>query len=228
HTKIFIRRMDNMNLDKDKLAYNGGSMTTFGARDFCLKVNDMIEGAGLSVYTPTNNKKINDKETLGNKDIARMIVAKDSEAIINADVRVFNGELTPGTLIETGQVLGMNDMSAIIMKTIEKMESLGHDDSSIKDTLWNICHYERSKDFILYDTDIRYHEQPEAGYRRSTFKHQYQRGVGMKLMNNQDGFIRFDTLQDTLDVIGQQTTEDVYNVKLDDDGNIKSVENIFE
>ena len=217
-----------MNLDKDKLAYNGGSMTTFGARDFCLKVNDMIEGAGLSVYTPSNNKKINDKESLGNKDIARMIVAKDSEAIINADVRVFNGELTAGTLIETGQVLGMNDMSAIIMKTIEKMESLGHDDTSIKDTLWNICHYERSKDFILYDTDIRYHEQPEAGYRRSTFKHQYQRGVGMKLMNNQDGFIRFDTLQDTLNIIGQQTTEDVYNVELDDDGNVESVKNIFE
>ena len=217
-----------MNLDKDKLAYNGGNMTTEAAKDFCLKVNDMIEGAGLSVYTPTNNKKINDKESLGNKDIARMIVAKDSEAIINADVRVFNGELTAGTLIETGQVLGMNDMSAIIMKTIEKMESLGHDDTSIKDTLWNICHYERSKDFILYDTDIRYHEQPEAGYRRSTFKHQYQRGVGMKLMNNQDGFIRFDTLQDTLSIIGQQTTEDVYNVELDDDGNVESVKNIFE
>ena len=217
-----------MNLDKDKLAYNGGSMTTEGARDFCLKVNDMIEGAGLSVYTPSNNKKINSKEDVGNKDIARMIVAKDSEAIINADVRVFNGELTPGTLIETGQVLGMNDMSAIIMKTIEKMESLGHDDTSIKDILWNICQYERNKDFILYDTDIRYHEQPEAGYRRSTFKHQYQRGVGMKLMNNQDGFIRFDTLQDALDVIGQKTTEDIYNVKLDDDGNVESVKNIFE
>ena len=93
-----------MNLDKDKLAYNGGSMTTEGAKDFCLKVNDMIEGAGLSVYTPSNNKKINSKEDVGNKDIARMIVAKDSEAIINADVRVFNGELTAGTLIETGQV----------------------------------------------------------------------------------------------------------------------------
>ena len=217
-----------MNLDKDKLAYNGGTLTTFGAKDFCLKVNDMIEGAGLSVYTPSNNKKINSKEDVGNKDIARMIVAKDSEAIINADVRVFNGELTPGTLIETGQVLGMNDMSAIIMKTIEKMESLGHDDTSIKDILWNICQYERNKDFVLYDTDIRYHEQPEAGYRRSTFKHQYQRGVGMKLMNNQDGFIRFDTLQDTLSIIGQQTTEDVYNVKMDDDGNIESVKNIFE
>src|SRR5699024_672605 len=220
--------MENMNLDKDKLAYNGGKMKTEATKEFCHKVNDMIEGAELSVYTPSNNKKINSKEDVGNKDIARMIVAKDSEAIINADVRVVNGEITPGTLIETGQVLGMNDMSNIIIKTIEKMEQIGHDDTSIKDTLWNICHYERNKDFILYDTDIRYHEEPETGYRRSTFKHQYQRGVGMKLMNNVDGYIRFNTLQDTLDLIGQKTTEDVYNVVMDDDGNIKSVENIFE
>ena len=217
-----------MNLDKDKLAYNGGNMTTEAAKDFCLKVNDIIEGAGLSVYTPTNNKKINSKEDVGNKDIARMIVAKDSEAIINSEVRIFNGELTPGTLIESGQVLGMNDMSNIIIKTIEKMEKLGHDDESIKDIIWNICHHEREKEFILYDTDIRYHEEPETGYKRSTFKHQYQRGLGMKLMNNKDGYIRFNTLQDTLNDIGQQTTEDVYNVKLDDDGNIESVKNIFE
>ena len=217
-----------MNLDKDKLAYNGGNMTTEAAKDFCLKVNDIIEGAGLSVYTPSNNKKINSKEDVGNKDIARMIVAKDSEAIINSEVRIFNGELTPGTLIESGQVLGMNDMSNIIIKTIEKMEKLGHDDESIKDIIWNICHYEREKEFVLYDTDIRYHEEPEVGYKRSTFKHQYQRGLGMKLMNNKDGYIRFNTLQDTLNDIGQQTTEDVYNVKLDDDGNIESVKNIFE
>ena len=213
---------------EDKLAYNGGSMTTESAKDFCLKVNDMIEGANLSVYTPSKNKEINDKDALGNKDIARMIVAKDSEAIINSEVRVFNGELTPGTLIESGQVLGMNDMSNIIIKTIEKMEKLGHDDESIKDIIWNICHYEREKEFVLYDTDIRYHEEPETGYRRSTFKHQYQRGLGMKLMNNKDGYIRFNTLQDTLDLIGQETTEDVYNVVMDDDGNIKSVQNIFE
>src|SRR5699024_8085807 len=155
--------MENMNLDKDKLAYNGGSMTTEGAKDFCLKVNDMIEGAGLSVYTPSNNKEINSKEDVGNKDIARMIVAKDSEAIINSDVRVFNGELTPGTLIETGKTLVMTDMSNIIIKTIETMEQLGHDDTSIKDTLWNICHYERNKEFVLYDTHIRDHEEPETG-----------------------------------------------------------------
>ena len=213
---------------EDKLAYNGGSMTTESAKDFCLKVNDMIEGANLSVYTPSKNKEINDKDALGNKDIARMIVAKDSEAIINSEVRVFNGELTPGTLIESGQVLGMNDMSNIIIKTIEKMEKLGHDDESIKDIIWNICHHEREKEFILYDTDIRYHEEPETGYKRSTFKHQYQRGLGMKLMNNKDGYIRFNTLQDTLNDIGEFGSESVYSVKMDNEGNVEDVTNIFE
>lgn len=213
---------------KDKLAYNGGSMTTESAKDFCLKVNDMIEGANLSVYTPSKNKEINDKDTLGNKDIARMIVAKDSEAIINSEVRVFNGELTPGTLIESGQVLGMNDMSEIIIKTIEKMEKLGHSDESIKDIIWNICNHEKEKDFILYDTDIRYHEEPESGYRRSTFKHQYQRGLGMKLMNSKYGYIRFKTLQEELDKVGELASDSVYTVKMDNEGNIEEVNNIFE
>lgn len=216
-----------MELDNNKLAYNGGNMTTQSAKDFCLKVNDMIEGANLSVYTPSNNKRINQKDEVGNKDIARMIVANDSEAIINSDVRVFNGELTPGTLIESGQVLGMYDMSAIIIKIIEKMEYLGHSDTSIKDALWNICTHEMSKDFILYDTDIRYHEEPEAGYRRSTFKHQYQRGLGMKLMNSKDGYIRFDTLQDILDKIGNTTAEKVYKVKMDDSGDVVNVDSVF-
>ena len=67
---------------EDKLAYNGGSMTTESAKDFCLKVNDMIEGANLSVYTPSKNKEINDKDALGNKDIARMIVAKDRKSVV--------------------------------------------------------------------------------------------------------------------------------------------------
>ena len=47
-------------------------------------------------------------------------------------------------------------------------------------------------------------------------------------MDNQDGYIRFQTLQDSLDLINESTTEDVYNVKLDDNGNIKEVSNIFE
>ena len=108
------------------------------------------------------------------------------------------------------------------------MEKLGHDDESIKDIIWNICHHEREKEFILYDTDIRYHEEPETGYKRSTFKHQYQRGLGMKLMNNKDGYIRFNTLQDTLNDIGKLGSESVYSVKMDNEGNVEDVTNIFE
>lgn len=215
-----------MNLDKDVLAYNGGSMTTVGARDFCLKVNDQLIKAGLTPYTPSNNKKINDKDSLGNKDIARMIVAKDSEAIINSDVRVFNGELTPGTLIETGQVLGMNDFANIIMMTIDKMEVLGKDGEEIKDIIWNICNSETSKDFILYDTDIRSHEEPESGYKRSKGFHQYQRGAGMKLMNDDKGYVRYSDLDNKLSKL--ETEEGLFTVNMDDDGNIKEVKNIFE
>ena len=47
-------------------------------------------------------------------------------------------------------------------------------------------------------------------------------------MDNKDGYIRFETLQETLDLIGEYTTEDVYNIKMDNNGNIESVQNIFE
>lgn len=215
-----------MDYTKYRLAYNGGSMTTQGAKDFCLKVNDIIEGADIEPYTPSKNKKINDKTTLGNKDIARMIVAKDSEAIINSDVRVFNAELSPGTLIESGQVLGMYDMSNIIYKTIETLKEENHSSDYILNAIQTICGYEMSKDFILYDTDIRYHEEPETGYRRSSFKHQYQRGLGMKLMGNDDGYIRFETLQNTLDKLLKTKTQ-IYSISMDDEGNIEEVNTIF-
>lgn len=211
---------------EDLLSYNGGSMTTFGSRDFCLKVDEQLKKAGLSPYTPSNNKEINDKDSVGNKDIARMIVAKDSEAIINSDVRTFNAEQTPGTLIETGQVLGMHDFAHIIQLTIEKMEEMGKDDEDIKDIIWNICASEIGKSFILYDTDIRSHQEPEAGYKRSKGYHQYQRGVGMKLMNDEDGYVRYENLDKELESIN--IDKSVFSVEMDNDGFIVDVKNIFE
>lgn len=182
-----------------RLVYNGGSMTTYQARDFQLKMNDIIEEAGLDVYTPSKNKSINDKEAVGNKDIAKMIVAKDSEAIINSDIRMFNNSGTVGTSIEIGQVLGMNDFANIIKKTIEQEEKREYGDLSeearlqgIIDHIWLLCRSELNKDFILFDVDVRSHDEPEAGYKRSKGYHQYERGVGMRLMRNEEGYLRLE------------------------------------
>ena len=183
----------------ERLVYNGGSMTTYQARDFQLKMNDIIEEAGLDVYTPSKNKSINDKEAIGNKDIAKMIVAKDSEAIINSDVRIFNNSGTVGTSIEIGQVLGMNDFANIIKKTIEQEEVKENNDLSeearlqgIIDYIWLLCNAELNKEFILFDVDVRSHDEPEAGYKRSKGYHQYERGVGMRLMRNEEGYLRLE------------------------------------
>ena len=182
-----------------RLVYNCGSMTMYQSRDFQLKMNDIIEGVGLDVYTPSKNKSINDKEAIGNKDIAKMIVAKDSEAIINSDVRIFNNSGTVGTSIEIGQVLGMNDFANIIKKTIEQEEVKENNDLSeearlqgIIDHIWLLCNAELNKEFILFDVDVRSHDEPEAGYKRSKGYHQYERGVGMRLMRNEEGYLRLE------------------------------------
>lgn len=213
---------------KKRLVYNGGSMTTYQARDFQLKMNDIIEGVGLDVYTPSKNKSINDKEAIGNKDIAKMIVAKDSEAIINSDIRMFNNSGTVGTSIEIGQVLGMNDFANIIKKTIEQEEKKEPEYKEISEEarlqgiiehIWRLCNAELNKEFILFDIDVRSHDEPEAGYKRSKGYHQYERGVGMRLMRNEEGYLHLEEqVIPKLDELGKASFDHSYkaNVRFDD------------
>lgn len=213
---------------KKRLVYNGGSMTTYQARDFQLKMNDIIEGVGLDVYTPSKNKSINDKEAIGNKDIAKMIVAKDSEAIINSDIRMFNNSGTVGTSIEIGQVLGMNDFANIIKKTIEQEEKKEPEYKEISEEarlqgiiehIWRLCNAELNKEFILFDIDVRSHDEPEAGYKRSKGYHQCERGVGMRLMRNEEGYLHLEEqVIPKLDELGKASFDHSYkaNVRFDD------------
>ncbi|WP_204256677.1 hypothetical protein [Mammaliicoccus sciuri] len=215
-----------------RLVYNGGSLTTYQARDFQLKMNDIIEESGLNVYTPSKNKSINDKEAVGNKDIAKMIVAKDSEAIINSDIRMFNNSGTVGTSIEIGQVLGMNDFANIIKKTIEQEETKEPEYEmteearlqGIIDHIWLLCNAELYKEFILFDVDVRSHNEPEAGYKRSKGYHQYERGVGMRLMRNEEGYLRLEEqVIPKLDELGKASFDHSYkaNVKFDDNDELQ-------
>lgn len=215
-----------------RLVYNGGSMTTYQARDFQLKMNDILEEAGLDVYTPSKNKTINDKEAVGNKDIAKMIVAKDSEAIINSDIRMFNNSGTVGTSIEIGQVLGMNDFANIIKKTIEQEETKEPEYEmteearlqGIIDHIWLLCNAELNKEFILFDVDVRSHNEPEAGYKRSKGYHQYERGVGMRLMRNEGGYLHLEEqVIPKLDELGKTSFDHSYkaNVKFDDNDELQ-------
>lgn len=218
---------------KKRLVYNGGSLTTYQARDFQLKMNDIIEEAGLDVYTPSKNKSINDKEAVGNKDIAKMIVAKDSEAIINSDIRMFNNSGTVGTSIEIGQVLGMNDFANIIKKTIEQEEKKEPEYKEISeearlqgiiDHIWRLCNAELNKEFILFDIDVRSHDEPEAGYKRSKGYHQYERGVGMRLMRNEEGYLRLEEqVIPKLDELGISSFDHSFkaNVKFDDNDELQ-------
>ena len=204
-----------------RYVYSGGSMTNLMGRDFQLFMADKLDQIGLETYTPSKNKTINDKEKLGNKDIAKMIVAKDSEAIINSNVRLFNNLQTTGTSIEIGQVLGMNDFANIIKQLIEKREEEGFDLEAIVNEIWCLCDAELDKEFLLFDVDVRSHNEPESGYRRSTGYHQYQRGVGIRLMRNEDGYLTYGETMEKLEEIKNKPYEEVYQVEFDDNDELK-------
>lgn len=200
-----------------RLTYNGGSMTNFMGRDFQLKMHDIMKEANLDPYTPSLNKSINDKNAVGNKDIAKMIVAKDSEGIINSSVRVFNNLGSTGSSIEVGQVLGMNDFANIIKQLIEKREGEEVDPQSIIDEIWCVATSELEKDFILFDVDVRSHNEPESGYKRSKGFHQYERGVGMRLMKNEDGYLRLEEeVIPSLHKIGKTVYDPAFEVEFNE------------
>lgn len=212
-----------------RLTYNGGSMTNYMGRDFQLKMNDIIVDSGLEPYTPSKNTTINDKEAVGNKDIAKMIVAKDSEAIINSNIRVFNNLGTIGTSIEIGQVLGMNDFANIVKQLIEKREEEGFDERAIIDEIWMFCQAEMSKEFILFDVDVRSHEEPEAGYKRSKGYHQYERGVGMRLMRSESGYLRLEEEAiPKLKELAKHPFEDVYEVEFNEKDELVLTKGLIE
>lgn len=224
-----------METEKKRLVYNGGSMTNYMGRDFQLYIGDKLEQIGLESYTPSKNKSINDKESLGNKDIAKMIVAKDSEAIINSNIRLFNNLQTTGTSIEIGQVLGMNDFANIIKQLIEKREKEPDIHSTedklqgIIDEIWMLCDTELSKDFILFDVDVRSHDEPESGYRRSTGYHQYQRGVGMRLMRNENGYLKLhEEAIPKLEELATKPFKDVYEVEFNDNDELVLTKGLTE
>lgn len=212
-----------------RTTYNGGSMTNFMGRDFQLKMHEIMKEANLDPVTPSLNKSINDKKVVGNKDIAKMIVAKDSEGIINSSVRVFNNLGTTGSSIEIGQVLGMNDFANIIKQLIEKREEEGVDANTIIDELWCVADSEMNKDFILFDVDVRSHDEAESGYRRSKGFHQFERGVGMRLMRNDNGYLRLEEEAiPKLHELGKEYYEPAFEVKFDDNDELVVVKGLKE
>lgn len=142
------------------------------------EVKQKIEEAGVEVYDPAS-QPFNNKTEVGNEDIARVIVAKDTEAIYNSDIRLMNTqEDNLGTSIEAGIIKGYRDHAEVIYQVIEQTAGV-LESEKILELIMEICEHEITKEYVPYHTDIRIHNEAEAGFRRSVGFHQFQRGVNL-------------------------------------------------
>src|SRR5699024_7834850 len=153
-------------------------MTTYPKQLMMKEVKQKIEEAGVEVYDPAS-QPFNNKTEVGNEDIARVIVAKDTEAIYNSDIRRMNTqEDNLGTSIEAGIIKGYRDHAEVIYQVIEQTAGV-LESEKILELIMEICEHEITKEYVPYHTDIRIHNEAEAGFRRSVGFHQFQRGENL-------------------------------------------------
>lgn len=217
------------------MLYNGGGMTSYAKQLMMKEVKKYLEDNNIEVYDPSS-QPFNDKKVVGGDDIARKIVAKDTEAIYNSKVHLMNTqEDNLGTSIEAGIIKGYKDHSQVIFQIIE--QTAGElTPEEVLGLIMNACEFEITKEYVPYHTDIRIHNEPEAGFRRSVGFHQFLRGVNLTLGayhidDGKEDFDGFFSLDDALRFVKEiheegypnQDRESPIHVLVHDDGSIEVV-----
>lgn len=195
--------------------YNGGGMTTYPKQLMMKEVKQFLEDNGIEVYDPSS-QPFNDKKAVGGDDIARQIVAKDTEAIYNSDIRLMNTqEDNLGTAIEAGIIKGFRDYAMVMLLFMEKYHDKLTPEEQLK-VIYEFSSHEVIKEYVPYHTDIRIHNEPETGFRRSVGFHQFLRGLNLTMgeyfIDDGYDFDGFFSLTDALEYV-RSIQEDGYPAK---------------
>lgn len=140
-----------------KLVYVGGDLMRVPEQWLRDKEKEDIKRLGFDVYSPQDDKEINDKTNQtedDNNHLAEKIFDKDTTGMINADILVFDvANTSVGTTAEIGQWAMVHRLLQYTADPfIEKLAS---------------------KPIFFHSSDIRDTDIPESGYRRSHSYNQY-------------------------------------------------------
>lgn len=177
-----------------KKIYLAGDMLTKGSimqREW--EKQKLVE-AGLQVYSPIEDKEINDKNNqteASNNGLAERIVRKDTQAILESDVIVIEPQpFALGTHVELGQVKGMKDMAKMVGAVLaEEHLSEGERLKGIAELVKSMV----EKPVFAHFGDIRRTDIPEKGDRRSWGVNQYVYGAVLDLTDG-IGFLDFEEI----------------------------------
>lgn len=144
-----------------KTVYIGGDMLKKGSQLMRNKEKGDLINLGFSIYSPLEDKEINDKTNQtaeGNASLATKIFDKDTKGMLAADVLIFDVDNDHvGTTTEVGQW-------AMVHRLAKHT-----DDELIQELV--------KKPIFFHSTDIRATDIPEVGFSRSFSINQYLNGA---------------------------------------------------
>lgn len=182
-----------------QLTYIAGDIMTRGSQLQRAEERDKLLAAGINVYTPQDNKKINDKQSAIQEGLAERIVREDMERIFAAtEILIEPQPHAQGTLIELGIIYGMKALAAQIEKVYGEAEVMLNEgatptetDGYIVNKVSDLGEKVLSQKIYAHNSDIRRTEIPEQGDRRSFSVNQFLYGVVLDLTNGK-GFYDLD------------------------------------
>lgn len=176
-----------------KTIYQARHMLTKEAQDRAEKEKRWYKEAGYKVYSPKDDKSINDKsKQTGDliKSLAKRIVENDTRAIINSDLVIIQPRTNDaiGTCVEAGQIKGMRDAYRDIINRIKEDFPQEIVDKYIKEFKPK---YDK-KVFAYYDDIRRENGLPQCGDDREFGMHKYVEGI-IKDITDGEGFLDLET-----------------------------------
>lgn len=182
-----------------KMTYIAGDIMTRGSQLQRAEERDALINAGVNVYTPQDNKKINDKKNAVQGGLAERIVREDMERLFSATSVVIEPQPhAQGTLIELGIIYGMKALATEIQKIyidatnkLNSGEEVHITDEYIIDNVGELVESILAKKVYPHNSDIRRTDIPEQGDRRSFSVNQFLYGVVLALTDGH-GFYDFN------------------------------------
>ena len=189
--------MKNVKLtDGVKSLYIGGHMLNLGSQMQRAMERENAEEIGVKLYNPMDNKDINDKQANKNDTgLAERIVLADTNAILYSDVIMIEPDPAAlGTVTELGQVYMFNMLYDVIHEITENEELSAEEKLKLIDEYFT----DHPRKLVLpHMQDVRRHDAPEVGDRRSWGCNAYVYGVCLDLTDGK-GFYEYDEIWQVL------------------------------
>lgn len=150
-----------------------------------IEANELRKIDSIDLYSPKDDKSVNDKKNADQEGLAERIFRNDTKAILESEIIVADISQTLGTSIEMGQIAGYNYFIDRLNEIVRKAnyEETNEDDfnHSVAQGVKSLLSEIPRKKVYWKTEDVRDTDIPETGFRRSHSYNAYLIGCLLEL-----------------------------------------------